>query len=101
MSNLWNLQFGGTTSLPILTRGDSRLTDSTTDMKDLTNFGVYGDQSAQIKDPINIVTDFPWTNSPKGSRDDVPKLQMIEQRIVLNSTVSNMIYSTLATADNI
>ena len=101
MSNLWNLQFGGTTSLPILTRGDSRLTDSTTDMKDLTNFGVYGDQSAQIKDPINIVTDFPWTNSPKGSRDDVPKLQMIQQRIVLNSTVSNMIYSTLATADNI
>lgn len=101
MSNLWNLQFGGTASLPILTRGDSRLTDSTTDMKDLTNFGVYGDQSAQIKDPINIVADFPWTNSPKGSRDDVPKLQMVEQRIVLNSTVSNMIYSTLATADNI
>jgi hypothetical protein len=101
MSNLWNLQFGGTASLPILTRGDSRLSDSTTDMKDLTNFGIYGDQSAQIKDPINVVLDFPWTNSPKASREDVPKLQMIEQRIVLNSTVSNMIYSTLATADNV
>ena len=78
MSNLWNLQFGGTAALPILTRGDSRLTDSTTDIKDLTNLGIYGDQSSQVKDPINVVNDFPWTNSPKSSRDDVPKLQMIE-----------------------
>ena len=101
MSNLWNLQFGGTAALPILTRGDSRLTDSTTDIKDLTNLGIYGDQSSQVKDPINVVNDFPWTNSPKSSRDDVPKLQMIEQRIVLNSTVTNMVYSALASVDNI
>ena len=101
MSNLWNLQFGGTAALPILTRGDSRLSDSTTDIKDLTNFGVYGDQSAQVKDPINVVMDFPWTNSPKNSRDDVPKLQMIEHRIILNSTVSNMVYSALASVDNV
>tara|TARA_R110001592_G_scaffold359309_1_gene665497 strand:- start:4889 stop:6043 length:1155 start_codon:yes stop_codon:yes gene_type:complete len=101
MSNLWNLQFGGTAALPILTRGESRLTDSTTDIKDLTNLGIYGDQSTQVKDPINVAKDFPWTTSPKSSRDDVPKLQMIEQRIVLNSTVTNMIYSTLAAADNI
>lgn len=101
MSNLWNLQFGGTAALPILTRGESRLTDTTTDIKDLTNLGIYGDQSSQVKDPINIVNDFPWTNSPKSSRDDVPKLQMIEQRIVLNSTVTNMVYSTLASVDNV
>lgn len=101
MSNLWNLQFGGTDALPFLVRGESRLTDSTTDLKDLTNFGVYGDQSNQVKDPINVVTDFPWTASPKTSRQDVPKIQLIEQRIVLNSTVTNMIYSTLASADNI
>lgn len=101
MSNLWNLQFGGTKALPILTRGESRLTDTTTNLKDLTNFGIYGDQSAQVKDPINVVNDFPWTNSPKSSRKDVPKLQMIEQRIVLNSTVTNMIYSGLASIDNI
>lgn len=101
MSNLWNLQFGGTAALPILTRGDSRLTDTTTDIKDLTNLGIYGDQSSQVKDPINVVNDFPWTNSPKSSRDDVPKLQMIEQRIVLNSTVTNMVYSALASVDNI
>lgn len=101
MSNLWNLQFGGTTALPILTRGESRLSDSTTDIKDLTNLGIYGDQSSQLKDPINVVNDFAWTNSPKGSRDDVPKLQMIEQRIVLNSTVTNMVYSTLASVDNV
>ena len=101
MSNLWNLQFGGTAALPILTRGESRLTDSTTDIKDLTNLGIYGDQSSQVKDPINVVNDFPWTNSPKSSRDDVPKLQMIEQRIVLNSTVTNMVYSTLASVDNV
>ena len=100
MSNLWNLQFGGTAALPILTRGDSRLTDSTTDIKDLTNLGIYGDQSAQAKDPINVVKDFAWTNSPRGSRDDVPKIQMIEQRIVLNSTVTNMVYSALASADS-
>jgi len=101
MSNLWNLQFGGTTALPILTRGESRLSDSTTDIKDLTNLGIYGDQSSQLKDPINVVNDFAWTNSPKGSRDDVPKLQMIEQRIVLNSTVTNMVYSALASVDNV
>ena len=101
MSNLWNLQFGGTAALPILTRGESRLTDSTTDIKDLTNLGIYGDQSTQVKDPINVANDFPWTNSPKSARQDVPKLQMIEQRIVLNSTVTNMVYSTLAAADNI
>tara|TARA_R110002050_G_scaffold98778_4_gene205079 strand:- start:1009 stop:2172 length:1164 start_codon:yes stop_codon:yes gene_type:complete len=101
MSNLWNLQFGGTAALPILTRGESKLTDSTTDIKDLTNLGIYGDQSSQVKDPINVVKDFAWTNSPKGSRDDVPKLQMIEQRIVLNSTVTNMVYSTLASVDNV
>lgn len=101
MSNLWNLQFGGTDALPILTRGESRLTDSTTDLKDLTNFGIYGDQSNQVKDPINVVTDFPWTNSPKDSRKDVPRLQLLEQRVVLNSTITNMIYSALASADNI
>lgn len=101
MSNLWNLQFGGTAALPILTRGESRLTDSTSDIKDLTNLGIYGDQSSQVKDPINVVNDFSWTNSPKSSRDDVPKLQMIEQRIVLNSTVTNMVYSTLASVDNV
>ena len=101
MSNLWNLQFGGTAALPILTRGESKLTASTTDIKDLTNLGIYGDQSSQVKDPINVVKDFAWTNSPKGSRDDVPKLQMIEQRIVLNSTVTNMVYSTLASVDNV
>lgn len=101
MSNLWNLQFGGTAALPILTRGDSRLTDTTTDIKDLSNLGIYGDQSAQAKDPINVVKDFAWTNSPQGSRDDVPKIQMIEQRIVLNSTVTNMVYSTLAAADSV
>lgn len=101
MSNLWNLQFGGTAALPILTRGESRLSDSTSDIKDLTNLGIYGDQSNQIKDPINVITDFPWTNSPTSSRTDVPKLQMIEQRIVLNSTVTNMVYSALASVDNV
>lgn len=101
MSNLWNLQFGGTKALPILTRGESKLTDTTTNLKDLTNFGIYGDQSNQVKDPINVVTDFPWTNSPKSSREDVPRIQMIEQRIVFNSTVTNMVYSTLASVDNV
>ena len=96
MSNLWNLQFGSTAAVPILTRGDSRLTDTTTDIKDLSNLGIYGDQSSQVKDPINVVKDFAWTNSPQGSRDDVPKIQMIEHRVVLNSTVTNMIYSALA-----
>ena len=101
MSNLWNLQFGGTAAVPILTRGEGKLSDSTSDIKDLTNLGIYGDQSAQVKDPINVVKDFAWTNSPKSSREDVPKIQMIEQRIVLNSTVTNMIYSTLASADTV
>jgi hypothetical protein len=101
MSNLWNLQFGSTAAVPILTRGDSRLTDTTTDIKDLSNLGIYGDQSSQVKDPINVVKDFAWTNSPQGSRDDVPKIQMIEHRVVLNSTVTNMIYSALASADSV
>ena len=101
MNNLWNLQFGGTRALPILTRGNSQLTDTTTDIKDLTNLGVYGDQSEQLKDPIDVVKNFAWTNSPRDSRDDVPKIQLIEQRIVLNSTVTNLVYSTLASLDGI
>ena len=99
MSNLWNLQFGGTAAMPILTRGESKLTESTTDIKDLTNISVYGDQSKQAKDPINVVQDFAWTNSPKSARYDVPKIQMIEQRLVLNSVVTNIVYSALAGGD--
>lgn len=99
MSNLWQLRFGGTAAVPILTRGDSVITDSTTDMKDLLNFGIYGDQTNQVQDPINVVDDFAWTVSPKSSRYDVPKVQMIEHRLIFNSTITNLVYSTTAAAD--
>jgi hypothetical protein len=99
MSNLWQLRFGGTAAVPILTRGDSVITDNTTDMKDLLNFGIYGDQTNQVQDPINVVDDFAWTVSPKSSRYDVPKVQMIEHRLIFNSTITNLVYSTTAAAD--
>jgi hypothetical protein len=99
MSNLWQLRFGGTAAVPILTRGDSVITDNTTDMKSLLNFGIYGDQTNQVQDPINVVDDFAWTVSPKSSRYDVPRIQMIEHRIIFNSTITNLVYSTTAAAD--
>ena len=100
--NLWNLKFSGSESLPLLTRGAGPSTEAGGNLANLATMGVYGNTGANgIKDPINVVKDFPWTASPQSSKDDVPRIQMIESRIVLNSTVTNMIYSALASADTI
>ncbi len=102
MSNLWKLQFRGTKSLPVLMRGQAGATSTDiTDLKSLTTASVYGDQSAQIQDPINVAKEFAWTNSPIESRYDIPKIQMIEKRIIYNSTITNIIYSLAAATDDL
>ena len=99
--NLWTLKFAGTEALPLLQRG-SGAGDAGGNLSNLMTMGVYGNTGAEgIKDPIDVASDFPWTNSPKTSKYDIPKIQLIESRIVLNSTVTNMVYSALASADSI
>jgi hypothetical protein len=100
MSDLWTLQFGGTKSLPILSRGATGRAFNNNDLSNTLATGIYGDEAEKrAKDPINVVDDFKWTNSPKSSRIDVPSIQLIEQRLIYNSTVTNIVYSILASAD--
>lgn len=46
--------------------------------------------------PIDVVSDFPWTKSPKNSRGDVPGIRLTEKRLLMNSTVSNIANSVFA-----
>lgn len=99
--NLWTLKFAGTDALPLLQRG-SGSGDAGGNLSNLMTMGVYGNTGSEgVKDPIDVSKDFPWTNSPQSSKNDVPKIQLTEYRIVLNSTVTNMVYSALASADSI
>jgi len=99
--NLWTLKFSGTETLPLLQRGSESL-DVGGNLADLNTIGVYGDAGAKgVKDPIDVVNDFAWTVSPASSRQDIPHIQLIEQRVVLNSVVSNMVYSALASVDTV
>lgn len=94
MANLWTLKFGKDAKLPVLVRSGTNVGSN---MSFVTN-RVYKDLQGP-SDPIDVNNDFPWTKSPKSSRQDVPTLRMVEKRITKNSTVSNLAYSLLASAD--
>ena len=95
MSNLWTLRFDTNKSLPLLVRGNAN-----GDFNYNTDGKIYGKLTkGKPQDPINVIQDFPWTKSPKSSRDDVPKAQLIEKRLLTNSTLTNFFYSILAGAD--
>lgn len=96
--NLWHLKTGSTPALPILERSGGGITAAGNDLTDLTTLAGY--TQGKMQDPINVVDEFPWTVSPQSSRNDVPRLQLIEKRIKLNSTVTNLAYSALASVDS-
>lgn len=96
--NLWHLREGSTKTLPMLERAGGGITAAGGDLTNLTNLEGY--TQGKMADPINVVDDFSWTVSPKSSRNDVPRLQLIEKRVKLNSTVTNLAYSALATVDS-
>ena len=83
--NLWHLKEGSTPALPILQRSGGGITAGG-DLTDLSNLAAY--TQGEMADPINVVDDFPWTISPRNSRNDVPRIQLIEKRVKLNSTVN-------------
>lgn len=94
MANLWTLKFGIEEKLPLLVRSGTNVGSN---ISFLSN-RVYKDLKGP-SDPIDVINDFNWTKSPKSSRQDVPKLRLIEKRITKNSTVSNLAYSLLAGVD--
>ena len=103
MTNLWTLTLpaDGNGSLPILTRGNTAPSTSTT-VNGATvsqlRFKNYNGTS-DSKDYINVVGDFQWTKSPVISRGDVPEIFLYERRILVNNTISNAAYSVFATLD--
>ena len=76
--------------------------DSKYNLNNLLKLGTRGAAAnTSIKDSIDVVNSFPWTQSPQSSRRDTPFIRMTEQRIVLNSTVANLIYSATAAIDTV
>ena len=98
--NLWNLRYTGNEYLPTLLPGGGGSTNSdSSNLGKLLQNKAYGSQSP-LESPIDVINDFPWTVNPASSRTDVPALQLIEQRILYNSVVSNLMYSVEAAADS-
>ena len=94
-NNLWSLVFGQDGTLPVLIRSGSNVQPD--QINYITNT-VYSNLKTYADD-INVVTDFPWTKSPKSSRLDVPRLVLKEKRIKTNSTISNFAYSVNTITD--
>lgn len=94
-NNLWSLVFGQDGTLPVLVRTGSNVQSD--QISFITNT-VYSNLKTYADD-INVVTDFPWTKSPKSSRTDVPRLVLKEKRIKTNSTISNFAYSVNTITD--
>lgn len=94
-NNLWSLVFGQDGTLPVLVRNGSNVQPD--QINYITNT-VYSNLKTYADD-INVVTDFPWTKSPKSSRQDVPRLVLKEKRIKTNSTISNFAYSVNTITD--
>lgn len=94
-NNLWSLVFGQDGTLPVLIRNGSNVQPD--QINYITNT-VYNNLKTYADD-INVVTDFPWTKSPKSSRNDVPRLILKEKRIKTNSTISNFAYSVNTITD--
>ncbi len=96
MPDLYSFTFDKEKILPILTRGSA----NTVDPFSYTGDGrIYSKINNSATDPIDVVTDFPWTKSPRSSRLDVPSAYIKEKRILTNSTLANFFYGVLAGAD--
>jgi len=96
MPDLYSFSFDEDQILPILTRGGS----NTINPFSYTGDGrIYGKINNSSTDPIDVVTTFPWTQSPASSRTDVPTAYIKEKRLLTNSTLANFFYGILAGAD--
>jgi len=96
MPDLYSFTFDENKILPILTRG----TANTVDPFSYTGDGrIYGKINNISTDPIDVISDFPWTKSPKSSRQDIPAAYIKEKRLLTNSTLANFFYGILAGAD--
>jgi len=96
MPDLYSFTFDDEKILPILTRG----TANTVDPFSYTGDGrIYGKINNSSTDPIDVISDFPWTKSPKSSRQDIPAAYIKEKRLLTNSTLANFFYGILAGAD--
>ena len=95
MSDLFTFIFDEDNRLPFLTR------DGAANFNLLADGEIYGKfkKNSTAYDGINVIEDFPWTKSPKSSRLDVPEIQLVEKRIINNSSLANFFYTILATAD--
>lgn len=96
MADLYSFTFDADNNLPILTRGGANTVDSFSYSKDGR---IYGKINNNSTDPIDVISDFPWTKSPKTSRLDVPAAYIKEKRLLTNSTLANFFYSVLAGAE--
>ncbi len=96
MPDLYSFTFDEDQILPILTRGEA----NTIDPFSFTGDGrIHNKNNTQATDPIDVINDFPWTKSPKSSREYVPAAYIKEKRLLTNSTLANFFYSILAGAD--
>jgi hypothetical protein len=96
MADLYSFTFDENKILPILTRGGANTVDSFSYSGDGR---IYGKINNNSTDPIDVISDFPWTKSPKTSRLDVPAAYIKEKRLLTNSTLANFFYSVLAGAE--
>ena len=96
MPDLYSFTFDENQILPILSRNGFNTVDTFNYAGDGR---IYSKNNKAATDPIDIVTDFPWTKSPKSSRTDVPVAYIKEKRLLTNSTLANFFYSVLAGAE--
>ena len=92
MANLWKLSITdegdpktGSIALPIL--------NAVTDSNPQHN-GIYAGNI------INVINDFQWTKNPISARGDVPAINLIEKKLLINSNIANLANSVFATADS-
>jgi len=92
MANLWTLSITdegdpktGSIALPIL--------NAVTDSNPQHN-GIYAGNI------INVINDFQWTKNPISARGDVPAINLIEKKLLINSNIANLANSVFATVDS-
>jgi len=92
---IWYLQTGADNTLPILYRaGTNGQLPGAQQQNSLGVSKVYSGITAT--DPIDVVNQFDWTVSLPSSRADVPVLNIIEKRLLMNSNISNIANSVFS-----
>ena len=102
-SAIWYLQTGADNTLPVLYRSGSTGTlPGSQQQNSLGVSKVYSGITAT--DTIDVVNQFDWTVSSPESRKDVPVINIIEKRLLMNSNISNIansVFSILNTGQSV